>query len=135
MEQIRFLTTGDVVALHEQVMAASNQSPAALVRPEAMESAVHSARNLVWYNGASAAEVAVHITIHLALAHPWVDGNKRTAAAAGIMTARYNGARQATAKEALEFAHLLIRYVESDHDHRETALVQFVAFVQGWFPG
>lgn len=135
MEQIRFLTPADVIALHEQVMAASHQHPAALVRPEAMESAVHSARNLAWYSGASAAEVAVHLTVHLALAHPWVDGNKRTSAAAGIIAARYNRARQATAEEALDFANLLIRFVESDHERRDDILTEFVGFVEQWFAG
>lgn len=133
MSELRFLTVGDVTALHEQVMAASQQEATRLVRPEALESAVHAARNLAWYEGTAAAETAVHLATHIALAHPWVDGNKRTAATAGILFARYNGARQATADEALRFGQLLIRYVESDHKNRVTVLREFIDFVDGWF--
>lgn len=133
MSELRFLTTGDVIAIHDQVMAASNQEPARLVRPDALESAVHSTRNLAWYEGASAAEISVQLTIHLSLAHPWVDGNKRTAATAGILLARYNGARQLKSAEALAFGQLLIRYVESSQEGRTALLPEFVQFVEGWF--
>lgn len=133
MAELKFLTTSDVIAIHQQVMAASNQLAAHLVRPEALESAVHSARNLAWYEGASASEIAVHLTIHLSLAHPWVDGNKRTATTAGIMLARYNGARQLTSAQALAFGQILIRYVESNSEERNNLLSEFVQFVDGWF--
>lgn len=133
MSEVKFLTPMDAVALHEQVMAASQQAPAALVRPESLESAVHSARNLAWYEGASLSAIAVHLTIHIALAHPWVDGNKRTASTLGIILLRLNGARQATATEALEFGKLLIKYIEAEHDARESVLDEFVGFVDGWF--
>ncbi|MCO5218099.1 MAG: type II toxin-antitoxin system death-on-curing family toxin [Thermomicrobiales bacterium] len=114
-------------------MAASDQPPAALVRPEALESAVHSARNLVWYSNAEISEVVAHLTLHIALAHPWVDGNKRTSAAAGIMTARLNGARQSTQEEAMEFAQHLIRVIEQPDQSRDNAFAEFVAFVEQWF--
>lgn len=133
MSEIRFLTVSDVIALHEQVMAASDQSAAALVRLEALESAVHSARNLVWYSGAEIAEVVAHLTLHIALAHPWVDGNKRTSAAAGIMTARLNGARQSTQDEALQFAQHLISVVEQQDQARKVAFAEFIAFIKKWF--
>lgn len=133
MPELKFLTPGDAIAIHRQVMAASDQNAAQLVRPEALESAVHSARNLAWYEGASAAEIAVHLTIHLSLARPWMDGNKRTAATAGIILARYNGARQLTSDEALAFGQILIRCVESNTEERDALLPEFVQFVEGWF--
>lgn len=114
-------------------MPASKQDATDLVRPEALESAVHSARNLAWYEGAGASAISAHLAIHIALAHPWVDGNKRTAATAGILFARYNGARQATADEALQYGQLLIKYVESTHDDRIAVFKEFVEFVDGWF--
>lgn len=87
----------------------------------------------MWYSGAGTPEVVAHLTLHIALAHPWVDGNKRTSAAAGIMTARLNGARQSTREEALEFANHLIRVVERQDQSREDAFAEFVAFVEQWF--
>lgn len=133
MSDLRFLSVTDVQAIHEQVMPASKQDATDLVRPEALESAVHSARNLAWYEGAGASAISAHLAIHIALAHPWVDGNKRTAATAGILFARYNGARQATADEALQYGQLLIKYVESTHDDRIAVFKEFVEFVDGWF--
>lgn len=133
MSELRFLTVNDVRAIHERVMSASKQDATSLVRPEALESAVHSARNLAWYEGAGVAAVSAHLAIHIALAHPWVDGNKRTAATSGIMFARYNGARQATADEALQFGQLLIKYVELTHEARITVFAEFVEFIDGWF--
>lgn len=114
-------------------MAASNQHATSLVRPEGLESAVHSARNLAWYEGAGVAAVSAHLAIHIALAHPWVDGNKRTAVTSGILFARYNGARQLTADEALQVGRLLIKYVESNHEDRIAVFKEFVEFVDGWF--
>lgn len=133
MVDLKFLSVSDVIALHEQVMAASNQPATSLVRPEALESAVHSARNLAWYNGASAPEISVHLAIHISLAHPWVDGNKRTAATAGVLLARLNGARSLSSAESLEFAKHLIRYIEADHQTRESVLAEFVKLVEVWF--
>lgn len=133
MAELKFLSVSDVIALHEQVMAASNQQATSLVRPEALESAVHSARNLAWYNGAIAPEISVHLAIHVALAHPWVDGNKRTAATAGVLLARLNGARPPSAAESLEFAKHLIRYIETSHDGREAVFAEFVKLVDLWF--
>jgi death-on-curing protein len=133
VSDIRFLTVSDVIAVHIRVMAASGQTRAALVRPEALESAVHSARNLAWYERADVPAIAVHLATHISLAHPFVDGNKRTAATAGILFARYNSARAASPDEALEFGQRLIAYIEADQQGRESILAEFVAFVEGWF--
>lgn len=133
MSELRFLTANDVTAIHDRVMAASNQDSTDLVRPEALESAVHSARNLAWYEGAGASAISAHLAIHIALAHPWVDGNKRTAATSGILFARYNGARQTSADEALQFGQLLIKYIESSHEERVAIIKEFVELVDGWF--
>ncbi len=133
MSDLRFLSVSDVQALHEHVMLASNQNATSLVRREALESAVHSARYLAWYQGAGVSAVAAHLAVHIAVAHPWVDGNKRTAATSGILFARYNGARQATADEALQLGQLLIKYVESSHEDRVAVFKEFVELVDGWF--
>lgn len=133
MAKIQFLTTADVIALHDVAMEMADQQPTALVRPEGLESAVAQARNVAWYMDASPSAVAVHLTIAIAMAHPWVDGNKRTAAMAGVQLAGLNGSKDPTTDEYIQFATLLIKYIEAEHDARETVLGEFVESVDGWF--
>lgn len=133
MDKIRFLTTLDIVALHEAAMSLSDQTATALVREEALESATHQAKNAAWYMGAEIPEITVHLTTHIAMAHPWVDGNKRTAVMAGIQFALINGARDASSKEMHEFADLLLKYIEADSEERQNVFAEFVQFVDGWF--
>ena len=133
MDKIRFLTVADIVALHEIAMEMSDQPRAARVREDALESASHQAKNAAWYMGANAAEIAVFLATHIALAHPWVDGNKRTATMAGIQFALYNGAADPTSEEMIIFGDLLLKYIEADHDDRKAVFAEFVQFVEGWF--
>lgn len=123
----------DIVALHEQAMILSEQAPASLVREEALESATHQAKNAAWYAGASVSEIAVYLTIHIAMAPPWIDGNKRTAVMAGIQFTLINGANDQSTESYTEFADLLLNYIEADKDSRETIFKEFVEFVNGWF--
>lgn len=122
----------DIIALHEAAMSLSDQTPAALVREETLESATHQARNAAWYMGAEAPELAVHLATHIAMAHPWVDGNKRTAVMAGIQFAIINGARDPSSDEMHDFADLLLKYIEADQDSRESIFAEFVQLVDGW---
>lgn len=114
-------------------MSMADQAPAALVRAEALESATHQAKNAAWYMSASASELAVHLTTHIAMAHPWVDGNKRTAVMAGVQFALINGASDPSKVELVAFADLLLKYIEADQNQRELVFAEFVRFVDGWF--
>lgn len=133
MSDIKFLTVMDIIALHEDAMAMSEQPSAALVRPEALESAAAQSKNVAWYMGGSPAELTVHLCTHIALAHPWVDGNKRTAAYAGVQFAGLNGAKDPTPEEYITYADLLLKYIEADQKGREAVFKKFVEFVDGWF--
>lgn len=133
MDRIRFLGLADVVALHKQVMLMADQQPAALVREDALESAIAQARQVAWYTEANAAELAVHLTTHIALAHPFVDGNKRTASYAGLQFLTQNGARDPKPVEMIAFADLLLKYIEAGHDGRDAVFAEFVRFVETWF--
>ncbi|MCA9834538.1 MAG: Fic family protein [Thermomicrobiales bacterium] len=135
MEQLRFLTVMDIVALHEAAMEMSDQPATALVRPESLESAVAQTKQLAWYMNAEAPELSVHLATRIALAHPWVDGNKRTASLAGVHFAAINGARDPDADDVIGFANHLLHYIECDHEAREVAFAEFVAFIEQWFPG
>ncbi len=133
MDKIRFLTVADIVALHEIAMEMSEQPRASLVREDALESATYQAKNAAWYMGANAAEIAVFLATHIALAHPWVDGNKRTATMAGIQFALYNGAADPAPEAMISFGDLLLKYIEAGHDDRQNIFAEYVQFVSGWF--
>jgi prophage maintenance system killer protein len=77
VENIDYLTVADIIAIYERAMLESDQVPAALVREDALQRAVHHPRNLAWYQAATLGEQAVDLALELALAHAWVDGNKR----------------------------------------------------------
>ncbi len=133
LDGIRFLTSMDIIALHEHAMSMSDQAPAVLVREDMLHSAVAQARQLAWYENAPIAAVAVHLCTRIALAHPWIDGNKRTAAYSGLQFAALNGARDPRPDGMLAFADLLLRHIEAPHDQRVNVLREFVGLVETWF--
>lgn len=123
----------DIIALHEDAMRMAGQEPAALVRRDMLESAVAQAKQVAWYSGAPVPELTVHLTTHLAMAHAWVDGNKRTAGYAGIQFAAMNGARDPSPPEMIEFANRILEYIEVAHDGRDAVFADFVKLVETWF--
>ena len=130
MDKIRFLPVLQIIALHEEAMEMAGDPPAALVRVDALESAAAQAKNAAWYLGAGVAEIAVHLTTHIALAHPWVDGNKRSAVMAGLQFLMYNGAQDPSEDDATRYADLLLKYIESDQQTRVAVFAEFVEFVK-----
>ncbi|MCO5216620.1 MAG: type II toxin-antitoxin system death-on-curing family toxin [Thermomicrobiales bacterium] len=133
MDSIKFLTVMDIVAIHADAMEMADQAPAALVRADLLESAAAHAKQVAWYTGAGIPEVVVHLTTRVALAHAFVDGNKRTASYAGLQFAATNGGRDPSPREMIAFADHLIAYIEADPADREAAFAEFVAFVEQWF--
>jgi death-on-curing protein len=81
------LTADDVLALHEDVMRRLGQAPAPLSRDgrALLEAALNRPRNAAFYSRADVFEQASVLTIGIAQAHAFLDGNKRTAAAALIV--------------------------------------------------
>lgn len=133
MDRIRFLSLPDVVSLHEDAMLMADQPPAALIREDLLESALSQAKQVAWYTEASPAELAVHLTTHIALAHSWVDGNKRTASYAGLQFAARNGAKDPSLEQMLQFGDLLLKYIEASHEGRNAVFAEFVKLVENWF--
>ena len=66
-----------------------------------LESALMSAENRYFYEGASLAECAAAYAYHLCQAHAFVDGNKRVAALAAEAFLRLNGATLAATDDEL----------------------------------
>lgn len=133
MDLIRFVSLIEVIELHRRAMEMAGQAPSDLVRRDALESVIAQSKQHAWYTRATIPELAVYITTRIALAHAFVDGNKRTAAYTGLQFLGQNGARDPDEDELISFGNWLLKYVESDHEVRESVLIEFTDFVEGWF--
>lgn len=89
MNEPRFLELEEVLYLHDESLARFGGS-AGIREPGLIESALGSARNAYWYGRGGLFEIAAAYAFHIAEAQAFVDGNKRTAAAAAIMFLRVN---------------------------------------------
>jgi death on curing protein len=118
--QIEYLSVADVIAVYREMMREMGSRPTELVREGALESAVHRPRALAHYAGASLIEQAVALGTGIALAYPWVDGNKRGAFRSMMLFLHVNGVVPPTPKperyQAL--AELLERFVAAQDEER-----------------
>jgi death on curing protein len=85
----RFLELEEVLYLHDESLARFGGS-VGIREPGLVESALGSAQNAYWYGRGGLFEIAAAYAFHIAEAQAFVDGNKRTAAAAAIMFLRVN---------------------------------------------
>lgn len=74
-------TIYDALAVHEDIMRRTGAAPAPLRDEGALESALRRPLTAAHYEDASLATQAVRLLTGVALNHPFVDGNKRTALA------------------------------------------------------
>jgi death-on-curing protein len=86
----RYLTVFDVLAMNEIIMA--RMGGQSLLRDEgALESAVMRPQMVAHYEDADLEIQTAVLIIGIAIAHAFVDGNKRTALAAGTTFVQLNG--------------------------------------------
>lgn len=119
--EIEYLSVADVDAIYRAMMREMGLAPTALVREGSLESAVHRPRMMAHYAGASLVEQAVALGTGVALAHPWVDGNKRGAFRAMIVFLRINGIDPPSPKPAhyQKVAELLEQLVAAHEEVRD----------------
>jgi death on curing protein len=104
------LTVEDVLALHDDVMRRLGQTPSPLLGDglASLEAALARPQNAAFYAGADVFEQASLLAIGIAQAHAFIDGNKRTAAAAFVA---FLGLARLTLRHdigaEMEFAHRL----------------------------
>jgi death-on-curing protein len=131
VDDIDYLTVADVIAIYERAMLESDQSPAALVREDALQRAVHHPRVLAYYEKATLAEQAVDFALELALAHAWVDGNKRVSFRSFEVFLELNGV--AIPDDGYrEFADAFISVVGAKPEDRPALAGELIEMVQGW---
>lgn len=85
-----YVTTLDVMAMNQAIMERTG-GESALGADGALESAVLGPQMAAHYTEASLAEQAATLMASIALAHAFMDGNKRTALAAGTTFLILNG--------------------------------------------
>lgn len=92
VDEPRFLKLAEVLYLHDESLARFGGS-SGVREPGGVESALGSAQNAFWYGHGNLFDIAAAYAFHIAESQAFVDGNKRTAAAAAISFLRLNGIR------------------------------------------
>src|ERR671935_3001348 len=126
--QTRYLTVMDAIGLHARMMIAMGAAPAALRNEGALESALMRPQMAAHYESADLGTQAALLIAGIALAHPFVDGNKRTAFLCGVVFLQLNGLwLDAPGTEAgEELVAVLTR-----PDAREEATAHFASWLRG----
>jgi death on curing protein len=122
----RYLTIFDVLAMNEVIM--ERMGGVSVLRDEgALESAIMRPQMVAHYEDADLVTQAAVLIIGILIAHPFVDGNKRAALAAGTTFVQLNG--QWIASEPGEFGRqieaLLVRT-----DSLDEATARFIAWLR-----
>lgn len=85
-----FLTSAQVESFHSLALELYGGSPGLRDR-SLFEGAVAQAQNVYWYGGGDLYAIAAAYCFHVAQAQAFLDGNKRTAVAAGLAFLKLNG--------------------------------------------
>lgn len=88
---IHYLTTDEVVKLHDRALELMGQPRSLLLHPHKLDSAVHRPLNFANYEGADLFTQAVALAVGVSQAQAFEDGNKRAAFAAARTFLRMNG--------------------------------------------
>lgn len=132
--EVAYLSVADVIAIYREMMREMGHQPTELIREGALESAVHRPRALAHYAGASLVEQAVALGTGIALAHPWVDGNKRGAFRTMTLFLHINGVVPPSPK-AQHFqvlAELLEHFVAAHAAERAEAEQRLIDELNRW---
>jgi death on curing protein len=92
VDEPRFLKLAEVLYLHDESLVRFGGS-SGVRDPGLVESALGSAQNAFWYGHGNLFDIAAAYAFHIAESQAFVDGSKRTAAAAAISFLRLNGVR------------------------------------------
>lgn len=90
LDEPKFLSLAEVLYLHDESLRRFGGS-AGIRERGLIESALGSAQNAFWYGRGGLFEIAAAYAFHIAESQSFIDGNKRTAAAAAISFLKKNG--------------------------------------------
>lgn len=122
----RYLTVFDVLAMNEAIM--ERMGGQSLLRDQgALESAVMRPQMVAHYEDANLETQTAVLMVGIALAHVFVDGNKRTALAAGTTFVALNG--QWIASEPGELGRQIEAFLVRT-DSLDQATARFIAWLR-----
>ena len=91
MDELRYPSLADAVAIHAMLMERTSSPPAALRDEGLLESALMKPRMAAYYEQADLIDQAALLAVGIAQAQSFLDGNKRTAFAVADVFLRING--------------------------------------------
>jgi death-on-curing protein len=122
----KYLSVMDVLAMNQELLDAAGQEPY-LMHENALEAAVMRPQMHAHYGQADLIEQAAALIVGVALAHAFLDGNKRTALVSGIAFLKMNGL--GVRRRPLELAEQ-IEAVINRNDSLDDATARFVEWLR-----
>lgn len=123
MAEIRYLTSDDVVALHDDVVRRTGSAPSGLIHPGLLDSAINRPRHAAFYEGADLVRQAVLLIVGISQSQAFGDGNKRAAFQASIVFLELNGL--VFRGDSMELARWLVSVAETPRQERDAATDRF----------
>lgn len=123
---MNFLKKDHVIALHDEIIATVGGEHG-MLNEASLDSALGAAANRAWYEQAGLAQCAATYAFHIAMAHAFLDGNKRIAIVAAETFLAVNGATVDSTDDEL---HALILAIASGAMTRDEADAWFAARVR-----
>ena len=124
---IRYLTTAEVIELHDRIMERTGVRPEPLRDEGLLESALMRARSAAYYEDADLIRQAVLMAVGISQNQPFVDGNKRAAFVTLDVFLRINGLE--FRGDPLVLARL-IEHIAEDQDRRAATEVELILAVR-----
>jgi death-on-curing protein len=121
-----YFTVSEVMGINEAALAQEGRQ-SLLVDEGKLESALARPQMAAHYEGATLARQAALLVAGIALAHAFLDGNKRTALLASALFLDLNGYR--LDRKPLEFAEAVLAFVNHP-DSQEAATARLEAWMQ-----
>jgi death-on-curing protein len=91
-ETARFLTIGEVVAIHDEIIELCGDAHSPLIHHDTLDSAIARPANAAYYEGGDLIRQAVLLAVGISQSQAFLDGNKRAAFGAAVVFLRLNGA-------------------------------------------
>lgn len=126
---VRYPSVADVIGMHQEIMDRYGQSSLLRENGEAtLESAMMRPRMAAHYEGGDLSKQAALLIMGIAQVHPFVDGNKGVAFAAGIVFLQLNG--YVVRSRPREFGERIVG-VLTDVERTGEALEGFAEWIRG----
>jgi death-on-curing protein len=125
----RYLAAADLIAMNDQILQRAGTGTGTLRDLGALESAVMRPQMASHYEDADLVSQTATLIAGVALAHAFIDGNKRTALAAGTTFLLLNGRRRVG--DAVDLAQQIEALV-SRTGPLGAALIAFAAWLRPW---